>query len=174
MKFIKGRQLKGEKGFTLMELMVVTLILAVVAAYGIPRYLSGIHAAKLGMVAANYDAIASDTASAYYDISITDEEAVAKKVGEDNYGTLKNPFGDHSATRQAVVIYGPTVSPTFQYCTGPATWASYNGDGSSLTGAGGEVVINYSTSGQITVTGYDDSADPVPFGGYSKIITDPK
>jgi len=174
---------KNQNGFTLMELMVVTLILAVVAAYGIPRYLSGIHASKLGMVAANYDAIASDTASAYYDISlvgdpgppiITIEEVVAKKVGEDNYATLKNPFGDHSATRQAVVIFGPAASPTYQYCTAPDTWASYNGDGSSLTGAGGEIVIDYSASDEITVTAYDDSDDPVNFGGYDKKIENPR
>jgi len=165
---------KNQKGFTLMELMVVTLILAVVAAYGIPRYLSGIHASKLGMVAANYDAIASDTASAYYDISMSGEEAVAKKVGEDNSGTLKNPFGDHSATRQAVVV-ASAASTYWYYDDSDALpenwdWATYN----TNELAGGEVVIDYSTSGQLTVTGYDDSDDPVNFGGYSKIITDPK
>jgi len=176
---------KNQKGFTLMELMVVTLILAVVAAYGIPRYLSGIHASKLGMVAANYDAIASDTASAYYDISLvgnplaapptTTEEEVAKKVGEDNYATLKNPFGDHSATRQAVVV--ASAASTYWYYDDsdalPANWdwATYNTD--EL--AGGEVVIHYdAANNQITVTAYDDSDDPVNFGGYSKIITDPK
>ena len=181
MKFIKGRQLKGEKGFTLMELMVVTLILAVVAAYGIPRYLSGIHASRLGMVAANYDAIASDTASAYYDISLvgspvapvtTTEEVVAKKVGIDNYDPLKNPFGDHSATRQAVVV--ASAAATYWYYDGGA-WVTYDGDLAEAANlAGGEVVIDYSASDTITVTAYDDSVPPVNFGGYDKEIDNPR
>jgi len=173
---------KNQKGFTLMELMVVTLILAVVAAYGIPRYLSGIHASKLGMVAANYDAIASDTASAYYDISLvgdpdgtpatTTEEVVAKKVGIDNYDTLKNPFGEHSATRQAVVVASAAV--TYWYYN-DTDWVTYDGDGAGAADlAGGEIVIDYSASDEITVTAYDDSLPPVNFGGYSKEIDNPR
>ncbi len=172
---------KNQNGFTLMELMVVTLILAVVAAYGIPRYLSGIHASKLGMVAANYDAIASDTASAYYDISlvgdpgppiITTEEVVAKKVGIDNYDTLKNPFGEHSLTRQAVVV--ASAAATYWYYDG-AAWVTYDGDGAGAANlAGGEIVIDYSASDEITVTAYDDSTPPVNFGGYDKEIENPR
>lgn len=162
MKFIKGRQLKGEKGFTLMELMVVMLILAVLAAYGIPRYLSSIHASKLGMVVANYDAIVGDTASAYYDVSLVGQEAVAKKVGGDNYDTLTNPFATSSVPKEAVVITADGA--TYQYYTG-STWAAY-------TFAGGEVVLDYTSSDQVIVTAYDDTKEIL--GGYTKTITNPR
>ena len=163
------RRLKNQKGFTLMELMVVVLILGIISAYAIPTYLSSIRTAKLGQVIANYGAARTETWSAYYAPG-SDEESAAKAAGQ-NLTSLTNPFGASSATRQPVVITDDGGT-TYEYWTGSA-WASYDGDGTgSVNLGGGEVVLNYETSGEITVAAYDDSSTPASME--SETITDPR
>jgi len=145
MKFIKRKELKGKKGFTLMELMVVMLIIALIAAYAVPRYLSSIRTAKLGQVIANYDAVRAEVASAFYapgsDSSSVESTVVANTTSGD--GTLTNPFGG-----TAVIASDGTV-------------------------AAGVVKVDGTTvDGQVTITAYDDT--PVAITGYTPTITDPK
>ena len=158
---------KRKKGFTLMEIMVVVLILGLIAGYAVPRYLSGIRTAKLGQVIGNYETVRTEVWAAYY-VPGSDEESAAKVVGLNNYNKLSNPFGTLSETCQAVVVYGE-ATPKYYYYDG-GSWELYNTAGTALTG--GEVVLDYSTSGEITVTAYDDTA--TAGGMQTDTIDDPK
>ena len=140
MKFIKGRQLKGEKGFTLMELMVVVLILGLIAAYAVPTYLSSIATSKLGMVIANYDAVRTEVWSGYYAPGST-ASSVETAVLANTTG-LTNPF-----TGSAVIDNDDTV-------------------------VAGAVRVDGATSGQVTVTAYDNSSTPASMN--TETISDPK
>jgi len=125
--------------------MVVMLILGLIAAYGVPRYLSSIRTAKLGQVIANYDAVRTEVASAYYapgsDASSVESTVVANTTSGD--GMLTNPFGG-----TAVIASGGTV-------------------------AAGVVKVDGTTVlGQVTITAYDDT--PAAITGYTPTITDPK
>lgn len=91
MKSIKGGQLKGEKGFTLMEVMVVVLILGLIAGYAIPTYLSSIRTAKLGQVTANYETVRTEVLSAYYAPGSTNTSVETVVLA--NTTGLTNPFG---------------------------------------------------------------------------------
>jgi len=162
---------KREGGFTLMEIMVVVLILGLIAGYATPRYLASIRTAKLGQVTANYETVRTETVSAFY-VPGSTETTAAKAAGQ-NCSSLTNPFGASSATRQPVVICG--AADTYQYYTGSA-WASYDGDAEGTVNlAGGEMVVDYQTSNQITVTAYDDTPAAMTIGGDTGTsITDPK
>lgn len=166
MKLMRKSLKKKRKGFTLMEIMVVVLILGLIAGYAIPRYLSGIRTAKLGQVIANYETARTETWAAYYVPSSTETttaQTVVKKYALAGEAKLTNPF---SATREAVVIQD-AADPTYKYWDGDS-WETYNTD----TLAGGEVVLDYSTSDQITVTAYDDTA--TAGGMQTDTINDPK
>jgi len=104
MKFIKRKELKGEKGFTLMELMVVMLILGLIAAYGVPRYLSSIRTAKLGQVIANYDAVRAEVSAGLYAPGSTSASVETAVIASSNVD-LTNPFG-------GVAVVANTVTPT--------------------------------------------------------------
>jgi len=146
MKFIKRKELKGGKGFTLMELMVVMLIIGLIAAYSVPRYLSSIRTAKLGQVIANYDAVRAEVASAYYAPGYTAsdvEKEVLDNFGDGGANPLTNPFGG-----TAVI-------------------------GSDGTVAAGVVKVDGTTvADRVTITAYDDT--PVAITGYTPTIYDPK
>lgn len=159
----KRSHLKKQGGFTLMEIMVVVLILGLIAGYAIPRYLAAIRTAKLGQVTANYETARTETLSAYY-VPGSTQTTAAQAAGK-NLTSLTNPFGASSATRQPVVV--KDTATTYKYWTGSA-WATYNSDAL----AGGEVVLDYTTSNQITVTAYDDSSTPASMK--TEVITDPK
>jgi len=145
MKFIKGRQLKAEKGFTLMELMVVMLILGLIAAYGLPRYLSSIRTAKLGQVIASYDAVTTEVSAALYAPGSTSSSVETTVITNSN-ADLTNPF---DSSKDAVV--GNAATPT----------------------AGQIKVDGTTTAGMVTVTAYDDD-DPAAAMTYTTDIDDPK
>jgi len=151
---------KRKKGFTLMEIMVVVLILGLIAGYAIPRYLAGIQTAKLGQVIANYDAVRTETWAAYY-IPGSTQITVAQAVAKQSTG-LTNPFND-----EPVVIYGDATTPdTDRYEYWDGSWVTY----SELLG--GEVVLDYTIAGEITITAYDDVATAE--GMQEETIDDPK
>jgi prepilin-type N-terminal cleavage/methylation domain-containing protein len=138
------RGLRNQKGFTLMEFMVIILILGILAAFGVPRYLRSVRTSKTGMVIANYDVALTEVSSAFYEPSSTStsvESAIVSALNSD----LTNPFS--SSTTAAV---NNAATPT----------------------AGQIQIDGTTTSGQITITAYD--ADASALSGYSKTITDPK
>jgi len=145
MKFIKGRQLKEEKGFTLMELMVVVLILGIIAAYAVPRYLSSIATSKMGMVIANYDAVKTEVWCTYYHPGYDQDEVASLVVT--NSTNLENPF---DSSRDAVV---------------------QQTDG-GITIEGGQIVVDPTTDTEVMVTAYDNSATPASVE--TEVIRDPK
>ena len=97
------RELRDQKGFTLMEMMVLILILGLLAAYAVPKYLASIETSKLGMVIANYDAVVTETNAAYYAPGSTAATTEALVVSK-NSGVLGNPF-----TGASVIINTGTV-----------------------------------------------------------------
>jgi len=135
------RRLKDQKGFTLMELMVVVLILGILAAYGIPRYLSAVATSKMGSVIANYDAVVTETAAALYGPGSTSTSVETTVITNGN-SELTNPFSGNA-------VVGNAATPT-----------------------AGQIKVDGTTSGQVTVTAYDDNA--AAMSSYNKTILDPK
>ena len=111
-----------------MELMVVVLILGILAAYGVPRYLSSVKTSKLGMVIANYDAVVTEVSAAFYAPGSTSTSVETTVVANSN-GDLTNPFGEDA-------VVGNAATPT----------------------AGQIQVDGKTVAGQVTVTAYDDAA----------------
>jgi len=143
------RKRSRKKGFTLMEIMVVVLILGLIAGYAIPRYLSGIRTAKLGQVIANYETARTETWAAYYVPGSTETTAaqiVGKQYGTGGNAPLSNPFGN-----EPVIEYDGTNYHKWDSSTD--TWAI-----ADYTLVGGEVVLVCDITDKIIVIANDDIA----------------
>jgi len=94
--------MKNERGFTIMELMVVIVIIGVLAAIGVPAYKSMIDRARKQACLANQRTISSAVAMYYVDNGLYKNGLVDLILGDlvlylDNAESIKCPVKDAAA-----------------------------------------------------------------------------
>lgn len=81
---------KNNKGFTLVELLVVIAIIAILAVVAVPSLMKNINKAKVADIVADYSAIKAQVLATYADDSLKD-------------GTYKKAMGDTTLTMTTTV-----------------------------------------------------------------------
>ena len=109
--------MKKKKGFTLVELLAVIVILAIILVIAVPRIMSVIKDAKLGSIESTAKLIASTAESSY-----ESKKALGLEVGDlkctdvaslsNDYGTCKITFDDNGV---ATVIVNGKKDGKFDY-----------------------------------------------------------
>lgn len=92
---MKGEKMRTLKGFTLVELMIVVLILGALAAIALPRIIGGANTAKVNACATNVDLINSQI-ELYYANEDDWPDSLTDVTGDPNYfpdGAPACPFG---------------------------------------------------------------------------------
>ena len=166
LKAIKRK--KFEKGFTIIQLIIVIAIIAVIAAIAIPVYFNLVEDAKQKVLDANTREVAKLTAVYCYDYDQEDWydswnndgdsslnnflelelEIISEGTYENNI-SLKNPYSE----KMSILDYDKTLSSGDGFC--PAVFLTAN-SAYSPTGAGstdnilGTIVIYFKLSGGIT------------------------
>ena len=148
------KKLKSKKGFTLIELMVVIVIIGILVAIALPNFISAQDRAKVSSVKANMhtaqtqlETYAVDWGGLYpTGITALKTEADAKKYWKD----IKNPFGGTVAalTTGARGDITTTAAGTTGTIAGTAPSATAGGvfPVSSTAGAGTTVFTPYDTA----------------------------
>jgi len=95
MRFVKGAVVREQKGFTLVELLIVVLILGALAAIAVPRIMSGATNAKVNACKTNVDLL-NEQIELYYANQGSWPGALSTVSGDPNLfpdGAPECPFG---------------------------------------------------------------------------------
>lgn len=125
------RKLKSKKGFTLIELMVVIVIIGILVAIALPNFISAQDRAKISSVKSNLHTVQTMLETYSVDWSgqyppntaMLDQEAKAKKYNKE----LKNPFNSSKAHIVTTDVRTLVTSATTQNPDGTFTHAGGNG-----------------------------------------------
>lgn len=129
----------SEKGFTLVELMVVVAIIAILAALAIPNYTNYVARSKYNAVLGNFE-IANNLA----------RNEIAKKAAG-AAGAMVT-----AAALKNVLNAGDRHSPY------DSTISAFQAGADPDAGAPGTVVIDDSVAGTLSITAYDGNGVPLP------------
>lgn len=149
---------KKAKGFTLIELMVVIVIIGILVAIALPNFISAQDRAKLASVKSNMHTFQtiletySVDASGNYPKDAADVYSSAKKGNNSYWKDFKNPFSNQFGPVAAIPA---TATVAALAATNPTTAASFGDRGinTALPGAGGMVAYDPQSNGG-TFNGY--------------------
>lgn len=154
--------MRRQSGFTLIELVIVIVVLGILAALAIPRFISLQREARIAVIDSLFNSVRSGANIVYAKSAAIGESDVASSVvdpdGTGPLGNIGTNFGYPQATQAAMNLLFDNLSPRYAFTGGGAAGGStltMNIDGiatcsvsyQSPNAAGGTPTITRNTAG---------------------------